>query len=232
MEARRTRDQYCPTGFYQPFERLKEKLAQTGHFPVTKPCPPRLCTQLDDAALFDDAMQEVIPLKHRGAHSVPCKPGRCAPVSPGNEDWEALCCLLELVDGRGQFDLSLTDEYLEGQVPHLDPRVVSALKAGALPVQDYCDLHGLGVEQAQVCLQEFLSRALARDYRTVLVVHGRGLNSPDHVPVLKRHLEGWLSMKRFRRRVLAFASAQPYDGGAGVLYLLLRRRQQLTRNKG
>jgi len=44
-------------------------------------------------------------------------------------------------------------------------------------MQDYCDLHGLSVEHAQVCLKQFLSQALARDYRTVLVVHGRGHNS-------------------------------------------------------
>jgi len=37
----------------------------------------------------------------------------------------------ELVEGKGQFDLALTDEYLEGQVLRLDPRVMSALKAGA-----------------------------------------------------------------------------------------------------
>jgi len=65
-----------------------------------------------------------------------------------------------------------------------------------------------------------------------LVVHGRGHNSPDNLPVLKRYLQGWLSMKRFRRQVLAFASAQPYDGGTGALYLLLRRHHQPNRKKG
>jgi DNA-nicking Smr family endonuclease len=63
-------------------------------------------------------------------------------------------------------------------------------------------------------------------------VHGRGRNSPGNLPVLKIHLEGWLTMKRFRRQVLAFASAQPYDGGTGALYLLLRRQYQVIRKKG
>ncbi len=139
---------------------------------------------------------------------------------------------MELVEGKGEFDLSLTDEYLEGQVPHLDPRVVQALKDGALPVQDYCDLHGLGVDEAQVCLKNFLADSRVRNYRTVLVVHGRGHNSPGNLPVLKSRLEGWLTMKRFRRQVLAFASAQPYDGGTGALYLLLRRQYQTVRKKG
>ena len=194
----------------------------------SSPNPVRLgpAATLMTATLFDQAMQEVVPLEHQGAFSVPGKPRRCAPVFPVKEDWETLCALMELVEGKGHFDLSLTDEYLEGQVPHLDPRVVRALKDGALPVQDYCDLHGLGVDEAQARLKDFLAHSQVRNYRTVLVVHGRGHNSPGNLPVLKSRLEGWLTMKRFRRQVLAFASAQPYDGGTGALYLLLRRHYQ------
>jgi DNA-nicking Smr family endonuclease len=231
MEARKTKDDSCLTGFYQPFQQLKEKIARTGRFLTSKPCPPRIRVQVEDASLFAVAMQEVIPLELQGAHSVPWKARKCEPVSPVTEDWEALCRLMELIEGKGQFDLSLTDEYLEGQIPHLDPRVVAALKAGALPVQDYCDLHGLSVENAQVCLKQFLAQAAVRDYRTVLVVHGRGHNSPGNLPVLKTELQRWLSMKRFRRQVLAFASAQPYDGGTGALYLLLRRQNPQGRKK-
>ena len=232
MEARESRERHVQDGFYQPFQKLPEKIAQTGVALTTKPCPPRIDSCLDDEALFQSAMQEVVPLAHQGSHTVAGKPGRWAPIEPFKEDWETLCTLMELVEGNGEFDLSLTDEYLEGQVPHLDPRVVQALKNGALPVQDYCDLHGLGVDEAQVCLKNFLADSRVRNYRTVLVVHGRGHNSPGNLPVLKSRLEGWLTMKRFRRQVLAFASAQPYDGGTGALYLLLRRQYQTVRKKG
>ncbi len=232
MDARKSKDQDSPTGFYKPFHGLREKIAQTGLALITKPCPPRTRGNLDDGTLFYQAMQEVVPLEHQGAFSVPGKPRRCAPVFPVKEDWETLCALMELVEGKGRFDLSLTDEYLEGQVPHLDPRVVRALKDGALPVQDYCDLHGLGVDEAQARLKDFLAHSQMRNYRTVLVVHGRGHNSPGNLPVLKSCLEGWLTMKRFRRQVLAFASAQPYDGGTGALYLLLRRHYHLPGKKG
>ncbi len=232
MDARKSKDQDFPTGFYKPFQRLNEKIAQTGLPLITKPCPPRVDPCLDDKTLFDRAMQEVVPLHRQGSFTVFGKSKKCPPILPVQEDWETLCALVELVEGKGQFDLSLTDEYLEGQVPHLDPRVARALKDGALPVQDYCDLHGLSVDEAQVCLKNFLAHSLVCNYRTVLVVHGRGRNSPGNLPVLKIHLEGWLTMKRFRRQVLAFASAQPYDGGTGALYLLLRRQYQMIRKKG
>ncbi|WP_449244482.1 Smr/MutS family protein [Desulfobacca acetoxidans] len=225
MHEHKTKDRASPSGFYQPFLRLRENLLQScSNLPV-KPCPPRFRATDDESSLFAVAMQEVIPLDRQGAHSVPYYARQCAPVVSVSEDVETLCRLTELVDGKGHFDLSLSDEYVEGQVPYLDPRVVAALKAGVLPIQDYCDLHGLTVAGAQDCLRQFLALAAARDYRTVLVVHGRGRNSPDHLPVLKSHLQQWLTMKRFRRQVLAFASAQPWDGGVGALYLLLRRLQ-------
>ena len=59
--------------------------------------------------------------------------------------------------------------------------------------------------------------------RCVLIVHGRGLNSPDQIPVLKESLRVWLGQKRTGKTVLAFATARPQDGGAGAVYVLLRR---------
>lgn len=232
MDGRKSKGDDAPEGFYKPFRGLHEQITRTGLALITKPCPPRPARNLDDGTLFRQAMQEVVPLAPRGAFSVPGKPRLYAPVFPGKEDWETLCALMELVEGRGEFDLSLTDEYLEGQVPGLDPRILQALKHGALPLQDYCDLHGLSVAEAEARLRQFLAHSQVRNYRTVLVVHGRGRNSPGNLPVLKSRLQGWLTMKRFRRQVLAFASAQPYDGGTGALYLLLRRQYQPMGKKG
>ena len=59
----------------------------------------------------------------------------------------------------------------------------------------------------------------------MLIVHGRGLNSKDQVPVLKTRLAQWLARGSWARLVLAFTSARPYDGGAGALYVLLRRQR-------
>ncbi len=231
MKAPQSKVQGNGQGFHQPFDGLRERLGRLDTLLSTKPCPPRCAPDLDEAVLFQAAMQEVVPLPSQGAFSVPWQPPSCPPRRQDQEDWEARCQLTDLVEGRGPFDLSLTDEYVEGQVPQLDPQVMAALKAGALPIQDYCDLHGLSVPLAQVRLQKFLFQAQCRQYRTVLVVHGRGHNSPGHLPVLKQHLAAWLTMKRFRRQVLAFASAQPYDGGTGAVYLLLRRQSPAGQRK-
>ena len=57
----------------------------------------------------------------------------------------------------------------------------------------------------------------------MLVVTGRGLHSKDQVSVLKDALKRWMATGRFSRHVLAFATARPHDGGAGAVYVLLRR---------
>ena len=42
--------------------------------------------------------------------------------------------------------------------------------------------------------------------------------------ILKNKVREWLSYSYWRKRVLAYASAQSYDGGAGATYVLLRDR--------
>ncbi len=60
--------------------------------------------------------------------------------------------------------------------------------------------------------------------RCVLVITGRGLG-PDGPGVLKSAVPRWLEEAGLRRRILAVAAAQPRHGGAGALYLLLRRQR-------
>jgi DNA-nicking Smr family endonuclease len=44
------------------------------------------------------------------------------------------------------------------------------------------------------------------------------------MPVLKERMSSWLKRGSLKRLVLAFATAQPCDGGAGAMYVLLRKR--------
>ena len=72
----------------------------------------------------------------------------------------------------------------------------------------HVDLHGLTRGEAKRAVEEFLRGARSSGKRCVLVVHGRGLHSKDHLPVLKDALRTWLSTARFARHVLAFATAR------------------------
>jgi DNA-nicking Smr family endonuclease len=164
---------------------------------------------------------EVQPVK-RGAHRV--EPEKKSALPPRtDEDAEVLAQLSELVAGEAPFDLSDSDEFIEGHLPALDPRLLRKLRAGEIALQGHVDLHGLTREEAKGALERFLLAARHDGKRCVLVVHGRGLHSRDQIPVLKASVQLWLTRGRIARWVLAFSTARPHDGGSGAVYVLLRR---------
>jgi DNA-nicking Smr family endonuclease len=56
--------------------------------------------------------------------------------------------------------------------------------------------------------------------RCVCIVHGRGLHSEGRISILKTRVRELL---RHHRSVLAYADAPRADGGAGAVYVLLRK---------
>ena len=110
-----------------------------------------------------------------------------------------------------------------GLAPGVDRRLLRRLRRGEYAVQAHLDLHGLRSDEAKVATDAFIRDSQRGGRRCVLIVHGRGLRSKDHVPVLKEKLVVWLSHGRIGKQVLAFATARPHDGGAGAVYVLLRR---------
>ncbi len=100
--------------------------------------------------------------------------------------------------------------------PGLSPKQIQSLKKGTLSIGASLDLHGCNAEAARDKLIEFIDAKYHANQRYLCIVHGKGHGAE---PVLKNRLNNWL---RQIEQVLAFASAQPKDGGAGALYVLLR----------
>ena len=71
-------------------------------------------------------------------------------------------------------------------------------------------------------MQAFVADAIVRGSRCVLVVTGKGIETGG---TLRQMAPRWLNEEPNRARVVAFTPAQPHDGGAGALYVLLRRRR-------
>ena len=178
----------------------------------------------DDEQSFLRAMADVRPLARVPRVDAP-PPALALRRAPVSEEAEALAALSDLVSGAAAFDVSDSTEYLEGAVVGLDPRILRRLRSGEFAYQGYLDLHGLSAAAAREAVETFVSRALLARHRCVLIVHGRGRNSKDNVPILKERLVSWLSRGRLGRAVLAFTSARPADGGTGAVYVLLRRRR-------
>ncbi len=195
----------------------KEKAAPPP--PPVAPPAPRARTDLE---LWAEATRGVHPVDPRGG-TVPPPPPPAAAGAVWHPDLEAIDALRALISGDAPFDVADSDEFIEGRVSGLDQNVVAKLRRGEFAVQGHLDLHGMTREEAKGAVDDFLRRARQAGKRCVLLVHGRGMHSKDQLPVLKEALRVWLATNRFGRHVLAFATARPADGGAGAIYVLLRR---------
>ncbi len=120
--------------------------------------------------------------------------------------------------------LPLTSEYMEGKKECVSHETLRRLRDGKFSVKATLNLRRLTAEEALLALEEFFKKAIELGYSCVLVIHGRGLSSPNGEPVLKPLFRNWLERGPYRRHVLAYASARPCDGGPGATYVLLSQR--------
>jgi DNA-nicking Smr family endonuclease len=111
------------------------------------------------------------------------------------------------------------------------------LARGAAEVDARIDLHGLTQEAAHRRLVSFLRKAQASGHRVVVVITGkgapkrlRGLEEDPFRPdayatrgVLRRVVPQWLTLPEMRPLVIGFEEAAIVHGGAGALYVRIRR---------
>lgn len=224
--------------FHNPFQEVETQLRALKKpapsvAPPSRPQPPpprhpvrpveRVTPQ--ERATFLEEMQGVTPLAKDPRGRIE-KPRLSRPLVI-SEAWDALADLRDLVEGRGAFTIQYTDEYMEGVAPGVDLRLAQRLHHGDYTVQAHLDLHGHTVEEAKLVVERFVTSKFSLGQRCLRIVHGRGRNSKDNRPVLKEQVHLWLSHGRLSRLVLAFATAPVTDGGAGAVYVLLRRAPDL-----
>jgi DNA-nicking Smr family endonuclease len=104
----------------------------------------------------------------------------------------------------------------------IDRANAERLKRGLHKIEARLDLHGMTQAEAHRALAVFIAASRAAGQRCVLVITGRGLG-PDGPGILRSSVPRWLEQQELRHQVLALAPAQPRHGGAGAIYLLLRR---------
>lgn len=110
-------------------------------------------------------------------------------------------------------------------VPGVDRRTADRLRRGRLAIAARIDLHGMGQAAAHQALAGFIEQCHRTDRRMVLVITGKGTFGESQ-GVLRVKVPDWLNAPPLRDKVLAFHPAQSRDGGAGALYVLLRRRRE------
>lgn len=106
----------------------------------------------------------------------------------------------------------------------LGRRERSQLSKGKKEIEARLDLHGMTQARAHRALSGFLHRAHGDGLTFVLVITGKGKVGPESERgVLRRQVPQWLSQPEFRTLVVGFEEAHIGHGGAGALYVRIRR---------
>jgi DNA-nicking Smr family endonuclease len=118
----------------------------------------------------------------------------------------------------------------------IERRLKRDLNRGSASPDGVIDLHGMTQAQAHGALRGFLAHSQARGAKLVIVITGKGQSKPldsgafwhDEPGVLRRVVPHWLRAPELRGIVLGFEEAGPGQGGAGALYVRLRRRDRAS----
>lgn len=104
-----------------------------------------------------------------------------------------------------------------------------SLASGRLAPDFTLDLHGCTLDAAHSRLDHGLTLALARGARVVLLVTGRPRPSDDHASrgerrgAIRAKFLDWLASGPHASRIAAIRPAHPRHGGAGAVYIVLKR---------
>jgi DNA-nicking Smr family endonuclease len=198
---------------YTPFKGLKDALEHR-RCDESKNNPVLSKT---DEEIFLEAMADVREIKE--FRKMPVQQPRKIERQRVKTD-NSIGILQQIVDGEIKIRLSDTGEYIEWVSPCIRKDIARKLHQGDFSVQDYIDLHGMTLREAEEAFRLFFQQALKRRLFCIKVIHGRGLRSPNG-PVLKEALKTWLQGK-LRKRILAYSSAKDCDGGLGATYIILQ----------
>ncbi|WP_230292180.1 Smr/MutS family protein [Croceicoccus sp. Ery5] len=92
------------------------------------------------------------------------------------------------------------------------------------------DLHGLGLDAAYRRLEAGMTQAIAQQARVLLVVAGkpRPVDAADRGSkrgAIRAKLLDWLAAGRHAGQIAAIRKAHPRHGGAGAIYIILKRQR-------
>lgn len=172
----------------------------------------------NEVDFFKEAMSDVTPLTNDKAFHHVIKP-KSKPLKIDNTEEffinDPLSDELEIKEVDSSEILSFCRTGIQKSV-------FRKLRGGSYQISDELDLHGLTLKQAKKILVYYLQEAVQFEGCCVRIIHGKGHRSGSNKPVLKTHVNHWLSE---HERVLAFHSTKPRDGGSGAVYVLLKNHK-------
>ncbi len=169
----------------------------------------------DEDSLFRQAMSGVLRRDQTGGHPEKVTPRRDTPQE--EEDRELFLRAMQGIP-------STVADRRDTSPPEFrsSPNRRRQIKRGDVTIAAELDLHGYLRDEALFRLEHFISSAAAKGLPAVLVITGKGVNSPDG-PVLRRAVSQWLR-DQGKGMVAEFAPAPRDKGGSGAFVVFLRKR--------
>lgn len=103
------------------------------------------------------------------------------------------------------------------------------IERGALTPDSIIDLHGSTLQSAYARLDTGLEQAIAQGDRVLLLVTGNPPRAESERPhargAIRAAVGDWLAGSRHAGAIAAVRGAHPRHGGAGALYIVLRRQR-------
>lgn len=234
MKKKSQKNEQKPKGFAsRPFAALKgvqaEESPSSGGAPAkaSTPAPAKRAAEVDDISLFFREMADVRRLRP-GEKPASKSEGKKVPETSEQVEAVEIRRQQEAEERRIfadaisnlRLDVTFRDNLPEEGEPFRSASRLRQLKSGQIRVGLELDLHGLTREEALESLEHFVAGAHRRDQKAVLVITGKGNNSPGE-PVLQGAVLSWLR-ERGKGMVAEFAPAPRELGGSGAIVVFLK----------
>lgn len=182
--------------------------------------PGKTVQELSDEMLFFEAVSGVKRLS--GSKPPPqVKAQQEAKVQREEEDQAVFLKALEAL----RLDVRFSDQLSEQEAaPRPTPvNRLRQVRRGGIRIDLQLDLHGLTRDEALENLDRFVKGAYNRGQKGVLVITGKGNNSPGE-PVLKVAVASWLR-ESGKGMVAEFVQAPNDMGGSGAFVVFLKEKK-------
>jgi len=201
----------------------EEPKPQTTRLPEKPKPEPAFIEDPPESSEEDAFAQAMNGVERASWRHTPHSGSKPAPSPTPDSDSEARRLMQEAMNDDSPITILDHPEYIEGWVGVAGKRLLPNLRNGLYSIQGQIDLHGLNQAEAQIAVEEYITRMSRFRSCCVKIIHGRGINSPSDRATLKESLQRLLSTRRMSRHVVAYASAPSRDGGVGAVYVLLSR---------
>lgn len=169
----------------------------------------------DDESLFSQEMADVTPLPPKRA---------VVYLKSSNSEKKQLLEEVQLAAENtltvGFLDVINLETSLDYKDPGVQIGVLEKLRKGKYTPNASLNLLRQPVEVCRQALFAFYCQAQEEQWRTLLIIHGRGREENSHPNIIRSYVAKWLKQLD---QVQAFCVAQRHDGGEGACYVILKK---------